>query len=131
MYRVKQFQFFCILVAFVLSGVTTSPSATAHGGRFNRFNFGIHLGYPGYYGYGYYDPFFYSPAFYPPPVLPLAPAVTMPYTPPVYIQQQEQATTPQLQSNDWYYCQEKDGYYPYVKQCPSGWLRVDPQPDSQ
>jgi len=27
----------------------------------------------------------------------------------------------------WYYCQNPAGYYPYVQQCPTGWLQVVPQ----
>ncbi|HYB71975.1 MAG TPA: hypothetical protein VED18_01285 [Candidatus Sulfotelmatobacter sp.] len=38
----------------------------------------------------------------------------------MYVQQQ-----PQQQS--WYYCREANGYYPYVQQCPSGWMQVPPQ----
>jgi hypothetical protein len=34
----------------------------------------------------------------------------------------------QPQQNYWYYCQEPQGYYPYVKQCPGGWMKVLPQP---
>src|SRR5262249_44755771 len=30
----------------------------------------------------------------------------------------------------WYYCQNPAGYYPYVSQCPGGWLTVPPQPGS-
>jgi hypothetical protein len=26
----------------------------------------------------------------------------------------------------WYYCQDTQAYYPYVKECPSGWLTVAP-----
>jgi hypothetical protein len=28
----------------------------------------------------------------------------------------------------WYYCQNPQGYYPYVKQCPNGWMKVVPSP---
>ena len=28
----------------------------------------------------------------------------------------------------WYYCQDPQGYYPYVESCPSGWMRVVPTP---
>ena len=28
----------------------------------------------------------------------------------------------------WYYCQDAQGYYPYVKSCPGGWTRVVPTP---
>ncbi|HUL00131.1 MAG TPA: hypothetical protein VLX29_04670 [Nitrospirota bacterium] len=27
-----------------------------------------------------------------------------------------------------YYCQESKTYYPYVKQCPGGWMKVVPTP---
>jgi len=30
----------------------------------------------------------------------------------------------------WYYCRKPDGYYPYVKQCPEGWMKVVPTPPS-
>ena len=32
-------------------------------------------------------------------------------------------------SNYWHYCRNPEGYYPYVKNCPEGWLQVAPQPD--
>lgn len=28
----------------------------------------------------------------------------------------------------WYYCQDPQGYYPYVKQCAKGWMKVVPTP---
>ncbi|MEI6206464.1 MAG: hypothetical protein WCP20_06760 [Desulfuromonadales bacterium] len=31
----------------------------------------------------------------------------------------------------WYYCRKPEGYYPYVKQCPDGWMKVVPTPPSQ
>ncbi|MCB1985962.1 MAG: hypothetical protein H6936_04185 [Burkholderiales bacterium] len=120
-----------IYLAIALPTVFSSHSTFAHG-RIDRFNFGIHLGYPGYYGYGFYDPFFYPPFYnYPPVVVPIAPPVIVPSTPPVYIQQQPESVVPQAQTHYWYYCQDPDGYYPYVKQCPGGWLRVNPQPPAQ
>ena len=48
------------------------------------------------------------------------------YTPPVYVEQADQA-----QSAYWYYCAGSRGYYPYVQECPGGWLRVIPGPASQ
>ncbi len=120
-----------ICLAIALPIVAASEVAFAHG-RFNRFNFGINLGYPGYYGYGFYDPFLYSPFYsYPPVIAPMAPPVIIPSTPPVYIQQQEDPPAIQSQTNYWYYCQESNSYYPYVKQCPGGWLTVNPQPPAQ
>jgi hypothetical protein len=35
---------------------------------------------------------------------------------------------PTAPSNDWYYCHKPDGYYPYVRNCQSGWQRVPSQP---
>lgn len=83
-------------------------------------------GYGGYGfgGYGYGDPYYYPPYYaYPRTVI-------VPSTPPVYIQQQ-QVQPVQPQTNYWYYCQDPDGYYPYVKNCPGGWLQVAPQPSTQ
>jgi hypothetical protein len=28
----------------------------------------------------------------------------------------------------WYYCADLPGYYPYVQQCPGGWMQVIPTP---
>jgi hypothetical protein len=59
----------------------------------------------------------------------------VPTAPPVYIQQQQpqpqQQAAPQPQINYWHYCRNPEGYYPYVKKCPDGWLQVAPQPSSQ
>ena len=100
--------------------------------RHNHFNLGFGIGgfNPGFYGsnygfgYGYHDPFFYrGPYNY-------SSTIVVPMTPPVYIQQEE-VQPAQPQTNYWYYCQDADGYYPYVKQCPGGWLQVAPQPLTQ
>jgi hypothetical protein len=73
-------------------------------------------GYP-YYGYPY--PYAYPyPSGYPadsPPVM----AESSPQT---YIEQEAPA------QQYWYYCQNPQGYYPYVRECPGGWQQVAPQP---
>lgn len=51
-----------------------------------------------------------------------APPVVVPEAPPVYIQQEPPAQEPYY----WYYCPNPAGYYPNVKECPSGWLTVVP-----
>ncbi len=109
----------------------------------SRVNLGINLGYynsgflgsgyynpgyagPGYYGYrgyGYRDPFLYPPYYTYPQT------IVIPATPPVYIQQEEIRPV-QPQTNYWYYCRNPEGYYPYVRQCPDGWLQVAPQPSA-
>lgn len=71
-----------------------------------------------------WDPFFYPYSYYP-------------YyynQPPVVIEQPQQYILPEPQtqgsqdSGYWYYCQDAKGYYPYVKRCPGGWLKVVPTP---
>ena len=62
--------------------------------------------------------FFGPPVFYPYPVYSPAPVVVE--APPTYVQ-----PVPQQY---WYYCQSQQGYYPYIPQCPGGWLQVVPSP---
>ena len=58
---------------------------------------------------------------YPPAV------VTVPVTPPVYIQQAPPVIQ-QYPPGYWYYCNNPEGYYPYIQQCPNGWQQVEPTP---
>jgi len=56
------------------------------------------------------------------------PVVTVPSASPVYIQQgTEPQSATELPDNYWHYCQKPEGYYPYVKKCPDGWMQVVPQ----
>jgi len=59
-----------------------------------------------------------SPGYYSAPVVVQQPTV--------YMQQAPQAVP--AQPAYWYYCQDPQGYYPYVNQCPRGWMRVVPAP---
>jgi hypothetical protein len=43
--------------------------------------------------------------------------------PEVYIQQPAPRTEG---TSYWYFCRKPEGYYPYVKHCPDGWLKVVP-----
>jgi hypothetical protein len=61
---------------------------------------------PPWYPYGYYTP----------------PPVIVQKQPPVYVEPEQRS------DNYWYYCQNPQGYYPYVKNCPDGWMKVVPQP---
>ena len=54
-------------------------------------------------------------------------------TPEVIIQQQPQVYVEPQQTQPeeegyWYYCPNPQGYYPYVKKCPTGWMKVVPSP---
>ena len=64
----------------------------------------------GWWGYPYY-PYPYYP-YYPD------------YSPP---QEQYEYVEPEEPAY-WYFCQDPKGYYPYVKRCPKGWLKVIPTP---
>jgi hypothetical protein len=91
-----------------------------HPGFHPRFHHGFHHG-PGVgFGVGVFTgvavgaalaaPYYY----YPSPVY-VAPA-------PVY------AAPPAPTPTYWYYCTNPAGYYPYVPQCPGGWMTVVPTP---
>ena len=70
--------------------------------------------YPGYYPYPYAYP---VPDYaYPAPA---AGYVEQGYGPAALAPQQ-----------DWYFCPTSNAYYPYVRECPSGWQRVPSQPPS-
>ena len=130
MQPVKSFYWIIMLI-----GMAANGSVLAHGHGHSHWSIGLGYYGPGFYsgygyggygygGYGWGYPYYYPPAYYPPQT------VIVPTTPPVYIQQQEQQPS-QPQTNYWYYCQNPDGYYPYVKRCPGGWLQVAPQPPGQ
>ncbi len=130
--KIDMKRLFLVCLTILLLGLMANGSVWAHG----RYNFGFNLGYydPGYYShfgygsYGYGDPFFYPPMHMYPPYYP--PTVIVPSAPPVYIQSEE--TRPaQQRTYYWYYCRNPEGYYPYIQQCPEGWLQVAPQPSNK
>jgi hypothetical protein len=63
-------------------------------------------------GYPYYNPYY------------TAPPVIIRQSPNEYIER----NTEQSEAYYWYFCRNPQGYYPYVKQCPNGWLKVLPSP---
>ena len=75
---------------------------------------------PGWWGpWGY--PYYYS--FY---------SYSYPYyaEPPILSRSRHQfmysRTSQQEESDYWYFCTKPQGYYPYIKRCPGGWLKVVP-----
>jgi hypothetical protein len=69
--------------------------------------------YPWYYGYAV--PVF-PDSLYPEPEAPVE-----------YVEMNP-AQPPDTSANVWYYCQNPQGYYPYVKSCADGWQKVPVQP---
>jgi len=72
-------------------------------------HFFFDIGIPLWLGPGWWGPPYPYPAA--PPVIIQQPPVYVPAPPaPVY----------------WYYCPNPQGYYPYIQQCPPGWMQVVP-----
>lgn len=78
--------------------------------------------YP-YRAYPYY-PYYYARQ----PVYTYPPAIVAPAGPPVYIQRGDIQGSLQQPQSYWHYCNNPQGYYPYVSNCPSGWQQVPAQP---
>ena len=102
-----------ILIALLLLGPRV---ADAHGP--GRVHFGAHvLIGPGYWWPGpWWGPGWWGARYYS-------------YSPPVVVQQAPVYVQPSPASEElyyWYYCQKPQGYYPYVQQCPNGWMKVVP-----
>ena len=102
------------VLAFSLGG--TAAADPGHGHAHSHVGVGIVVD-P--FWFAYPGPYYYPPYYYPSPV------VTVPATPPVYIER-DAGPAPQT-SAYWYYCAQPSGYYPDVKQCPGGWQPVSPQ----
>lgn len=103
-----------VIIGAAMFGFSSRDAwARGHGGV----HFGIAIGPPwGWQPYPYYyNPYYYNP--YPQPVYVQPPA-------PVQYIQQNPVSQP---DNYWYYCSNPSGYYPYVKSCPAGWMKVLPQ----
>jgi hypothetical protein len=137
-----------LLLALVLVSNLAQAHPPGHRGGW-RGGVGVYVGspFPFYgppplaysYGYPYYP---YPYAYGPPQVI-----VTQPPQPQVYIEQGSGVTTtpdtslppatpsaPAATAGNnnaqgyWYYCEQSDGYYPYVKECAAGWKQVTPTP---
>lgn len=81
----------------------------------------------GHVGIGLYlgptwDPWWWGPPYYPYYPYYQQPPVIIRQEPEIYIQ----PNPPTEQPRYLYYCQEPKGYYPDVKKCPNGWMKVVP-----
>jgi hypothetical protein len=103
-----------LTLSAALAAAAASAPALAWGHA--RLSFGVVIGAPFY-------PWYYPPYYAYPPY----PAVVaVPPAPTVYVEQGGSRPAPS-QSSYWYYCEASKTYYPYVKHCPAGWMRVVPQ----
>ena len=111
-------------IALMLLGLVAVGAGDAHADRgrghgHGRVGVGIVVGSP-FWGPWYYPPPYYYPPYYPPVVIERQ-------APPVYIEQSP-AVESRPQAGYWYYCQSPSGYYPEVRECPGGWVKVLPRP---
>ncbi len=123
----------CSVIALTVALMVSALPAYARGGYYGHYGgghyghhggdvrFGVYVGpgawWPGWWGpYGYYP---YYPYYQPP-------AIVQPPSD-LYV---EPAPAPKAEEpRYWYYCQDPKGYYPDVKKCPKGWMKVVP-PDN-
>ncbi len=115
-----------ILAIVVLAALVFALPLAGEAGR-TRVFVGAHFGfgYPGGWGPPAYSPWGYwgrPVVVAPPPVYYYAgPPVVVQPAPPVYVRPDPE------ESDFWYYCESARGYYPYVKTCPGGWMKVVPE----
>ena len=88
--------------------------------------------YAGYAGWPYAS-YGYGWPYYPSEVTTAPPAYSQPeqqqsYYPPEVTEAPPAYSKPeQQQPYYWYFCQNPQGYYPYIKSCPGGWMTVIPK----
>jgi hypothetical protein len=115
-----------MLVALICAALMAAPSPGAAGHRHTRYFFGATIGIPGPAWYGppvwAPRPYWAYPAVIPAPPVYYAPAPVVVQQPPAYVRQPASD-----ESDYWYYCESPRGYYPYVKSCPGGWMKVVPE----
>jgi len=110
-----------IILTLMIVVMAVSQPAYADGGGHGGGNVGVgvYLG-PGWWGPGWWGPYPYYPYYYsPPPVI-----IEQPQE--MYVQPAPAAEGPRY----WYYCKNPQGYYPTVKSCSDGWMKVVPPSQS-
>lgn len=102
------------MLAALALGMGIATQALADGRHHHRHSHvGVVIGVP------LVSPWYVAPRYY------YQPVVTVPAGPPTYI---ERGSGPGSDDGYWYYCPGPQTYYPYVRSCPEGWMRVVPTP---
>jgi len=104
----------CVIMIALSLFLTVTSSAYAHrGGSRGRVGVNVWLGPSwgpwGLWPYSPYYPYYRTP-------------IVIKEEPVEYMQRAPQAE----EAAYWYFCKDPEGYYPYVKRCPNGWLKVKP-----
>lgn len=109
-----------VLTLLVVLMATALPAHAARGHGGHGGHGGGHVGIGLYVGPGWWGPGWWGPPYYPYyPYYPQPPVIVQP-PPEVYVQPEPQ------EPSYWYFCPDPQGYYPYVKRCPKGWMKVVP-----
>ncbi len=109
---------FVVLALLLASTLPGQAFERFHGG----FRGGVWIG-PGW-GWGW-DPWLWGPPYYYNPYYEgYNPYYAAPQQQP---QEYVQPAPQQEEQNYWYFCGKPQGYYPYVKRCPGGWMKVVPR----
>lgn len=124
-----------VLVSVLITGTLFSQSARAweRGWGWGGMGFltgamvGAELANPyRYYGYPAYPaPIVYAP---PPVVIQQPPSVVYSTAPVIHAAPAPMPPAARTARNEWYYCEAKKGYYPYIKHCPEPWHAVPANP---
>ena len=104
--------------ALIAAAIMASGTALAHR---TSVGIGIGFGFPGYW---------YAPGPYPyyPPAYPYYDPYYDPAVPTTYVEQAAPPLPAQQEGQWWYYCDQAQAYYPYVRECAGGWRKVAPTP---
>ncbi len=103
-----------VLAAAIMLCASLVVPASAGG----RVFVGVGVGLPFWGPFPFAYPFPFPYAAFPPPVV-------VQSSPSAFVQQEPPTQAP---ASYWYYCQASQAFYPYVNECPGGWLQVVPQP---
>jgi hypothetical protein len=107
----KKLFYFVLVIFVIIMGSVLSAQARGHGHFSSRGSVWIGTGWGPWWNAPVYQ-YYWEPTF------------DIEEQSPVY-------SVPAPQSEEqyyWYYCPDSRNYYPYVKKCPEGWLKVVPSP---
>ena len=108
------------LAALLALTLPSGAQAQRWGHGHSRVVVGVGFGFPIGWPYWHYPPYGYYPYY---------PRAIGPAEPTIYVEKDDAGPAPgQDPSQFWYFCRDSNTYFPYVKECPSPWQRVVPQP---
>ena len=119
-------------IAGLFVGMAASTASHAQHFRHGGPRVGVYLGGPAFGPRFYPSPWYYGPYGYPHTTV-VVPAAPITYVESGVVQASPPMPPPpapqvQPQGNWWYFCNDSKSFYPYVRECPTPWQLVAPQP---